>query len=128
MGHARIYSYNPQTDGWKMFPGAEKKTIKIDMKNRGIREAEIEFTHYVKAGKTFCGLPEPEGSSFRNDVRNQCDGCRQGLREQTIKDKALFEACERGEITEEEAEKDNVIDYKAVTKLDKPQSSRVSHK
>lgn len=127
MGHARIYTFDPATDGWKMFPGAEKKTIKIDMKNRGIREAEIEFTHYCKVGKTLCGLDEPEGSLFRNDVRNQCSDCRAGVRKQTIHDKALFDACEAGEITEAEAEKDNVIDYKAVAKLDKPQSAKVSH-
>ena len=127
MGHARIYSFDPATDGWKMFPGAELKTIKIDMKNRGIREAQIEFTHYCKAGKTLCGLDEDPGATFRNDVRNQCDGCRAGLRKQTIHDKALFDACEAGEITEEEAEKDNVIDYKAAAKKDKPESSRVSH-
>lgn len=127
MGHAKIYSFDPATDGWKTFPGAETKTIKIDMKMRGIREADIAFTHYCKGGAALCGLPEASGASFYNDVRNQCDGCRAGLRKQTIKDKALFDACEAGEITEEEAEKDNVIDYKAAEKLDHPETAKVGH-
>lgn len=127
MAHARIYSYDPKTDGWKTFPNAELKTIKIDMKMRGIRETDIAFSHYCKAGVTFCGLPEASGASFYNDVRNQCDGCRAGLRKQTINDKALFDACEVGAITTDEAEKDNVIDYKAVAKLDHPESARVGH-
>jgi len=114
----RIYNYNSATDGWKMFPGAELKTIKIDMKNRGIREVDIEFTHYCKAGKTLCGLDEPAGSSFRNDVRNQCDGCREGLRQQTIEAFALRDAGD---------ESKNVVDYKAAAKKDKPESSKVSH-
>jgi len=115
---ANIYNYDSATDGWKMFPGADKKTIKIDMKNRGIREVEIEFTHYCKAGKTLCGLPEASGSSFRNDVRNQCDGCREGLRNQTKEAFALRDA---------QDESKNVVDYKKAAKLDHPETSSVSH-
>jgi len=114
----KIYNYDSKTDGWKKFPGCSSKKIKIDMKNRGIRETEIEFTHYCKGGKTLCGEVEPSGSSFRNDVRNQCDGCREGLRQQT---KEAQSALSKGD------ESINVIDYKVAEKTDHPEASRVSH-
>jgi len=114
----RIYNYDSKTDGWKVFPGAKLKTIRIDQKQRGIREYDIPYTHYCKAGKTFCGETEPTGSSFYNDVRNQCDGCREGLRQQTKQAQAALASGD---------ESINVIDYKAAEKLDKPQSAKVSH-
>ena len=115
---AHIYNYNPKTDGWKVFPNTKINKIKIDQKMRGIREYDIPLTHYVKAGVTFCGINEPEGSSYYNDIRNQCDGCREGLRAQTIEAFALRDAND---------ESKNVIDYAAAAKKDKPESSRVSH-
>ena len=115
---ARIYNYNSKTDGWKTFPGAKTKTIKIDMKRRGIQEADIPFTHYVKSGMTLCGEEEAAGASFYNDTRNQCDGCREGLRKQTKKAFALKKAGD---------ESKNVIDYKAAAAKDRPESSSVSH-
>ena len=124
---AHIYNFNPATDGWKLFPGAETKKIKIDQKMRGIREYDIPLTHYCKAGKTFCGITEDPGATYYNDVRNQCDGCREGLRKQTLEAYAARDAALSGKMTDEQAEKINVIDYKAAAKKDKPESSRVSH-
>ena len=116
--NAKIYNYNSDTDGWKTFPGAETKTIKIDQKQRGIREYEIPHTHYVVKGKTLCGLTEIAGSSFYNDPRNQCDGCRAGVRKQT---KEAYALRDKGD------ESKNVIDYKAAAAKDHPESSSVSH-
>jgi len=127
MPEPRIYTTNSKTDGWKAFPGAELKKVKLDMKNRGVREREIKFTHYVVNGKALCGESEPEGSGFYNDSKNQCDGCREGLRAKTIHDKKLLEDCRSGKITKEKAESENVIDYAAAEKKDKPESSSVSH-
>ena len=118
----RIYNYNSKTDGWKQLgnsPKSESKTIKIDQKQRGIREYEIPLTHYVKKGKTFCGIPEPTGTRFYNDVKNQCDKCRDGVRAQTLHAQKAFEA---------NNETVNVIDYKAAAAKDHPESSKVSHK
>ena len=108
---AKIYNYDSKTDGWKTFPDAETKTIKIDMKQRGIRERDIPFTHYVRAGKTLCGLPEASGASFYNDSRNQCDDCREGVRKQTKEAFALRDAND---------ETKNVINYKAAAAKDNP--------
>ena len=116
--NAKIYNYNPATDGWKTYPDAETKTIKIDQKQRGIREYEIPFTHYCKNGKALCGAEEPSGSSFYNDPRNQCDDCREGVRKQT---KEAFALRDKGD------ESKNVIDYKAAAAKDHPESSSVSH-
>lgn len=124
---ARIYNFDPKTDGWKQLPGAEVKTIKIDQKMRGIREYDIPLTHYFKSGTAFCGATEVEGTTFYNDVRNQCDACRQGVREQTKEAKAALEAVKTGDRTITEAESINVIDYKANAVKDKPESSKVSH-
>ncbi|MBL4817995.1 MAG: hypothetical protein JKY15_02010 [Deltaproteobacteria bacterium] len=114
----RIYNYNSDTDGWKQLPNAQLKTIKIDQKQRGIREYEIPLTHYFKGGKSFCGITEVEGTSFYNDTRNQCDDCREGLRAQSREAK---EALERKD------ESVNVIDYKAAEAKDHPETAKVSH-
>lgn len=127
MGQPRIYSTDSKKDGWKAFPGAATKTIKIDMKQRGIRERDIPFTHYVVKGVALCGETEPEGSGFYNDSRNQCDDCREGVRKQTKHDKQLEADCRAGKISVEKAESENVIDYKANAAKDKPESSSVSH-
>ncbi len=111
---ARIYTTNSKTDGWKSFPNAETKTIKIDQKQRGIREYDIPYTHYCIKGKALCGESEPTGSSFYNDTRNQCDGCREGLRAKTKHD---FTLRDKGD------ESENVVDYKANMAKDKPESS-----
>ena len=105
----KIYTTNPKTDGWKAFPNAETKTVKIDMKQRGIQEREITFNHYCVNGKTLCGLTEEPSSTFYNDPRNQCDGCRAGLRTKTKHDFALRDAND---------ETENVIDYKAAAAKD----------
>jgi len=114
----KIYNYDSATDGWKMFPGAELKTIRIDQKQRGIREYEIPLIHYCKAGKALCGLVEASGASFYNDPRNQCSGCAEGVRQQTKEAFALRDA---------QDDSKNVIDYRAAEKKDKPESSKVSH-
>ena len=127
MGEPRIYTTNSKTDGWKAFPGAETKPIKIDMKLRGIQERDITFSHYCVNGKALCGLSEPEGSGFYNDSRNQCDKCRNGLRKKTIHDYKLRDDCRANKISVEKAESENVIDYKAAAKNDHPETSSVSH-
>lgn len=127
MPEPHLYTIDPKTDGWKAFPNAELKTIKIDQHQRGIREYEIPFTHYVVGGVALCGETEPEGSGFYNDTRNNCNGCREGLRQKTKHDYAIRDACRAGKITVEEAEKDNVIDYKAAAAKDKPETSLPSH-
>jgi len=118
MAKVRIYNFDPKTDGWKTFPDAPVKPIKIDQKQRGIREFDIPLTHYVKNGKTLCGQTEPEGTIFYNDVRNQCDKCRQGVREQTILARKALESND---------ESINVIDYKAAETDDHPETATVSH-
>ena len=127
MPEPRIYTINPKTDGWKTFPGAELKTIKIDQKQRGVREYKIPFTHYCVNGKALCGLSEPEGSGFYNDSRNQCSDCRQGVRKKTIHDYKLRDDCRANKISVEKAESENVIDYKAAAKNDHPETSSVNH-
>lgn len=127
MPEARIYTIDSAKDGWKRFPEAELKTIMIDMKQRGIREREISFTHYCVNGKALCGLSEPEGSGFYNDSRNQCDKCRAGLRKKTINDYKLRDDCRANKISVEKAESENVIDYKAAEAKDHPETSSVSH-
>lgn len=124
MPEPHLYTTNPKTDGWKKFPDAKIKMVKIDAKMRGIKEWPIPFTHYVVGGKALCGENEPEGSSFYNDTRNNCDGCREGLRQKTKADYATRDACRAGKITVEEAEKGNVIDYKAAAVKDKPETSK----
>lgn len=120
MPEAKIYNYDPKTDGWKTFAGADTKTIKIDQKQRGIREYEIPYTHYVRAGKTLCGLEggDVDAAKFYNDSRNQCDGCREGVRQQTKEAFALRDAGD---------ESKNVVDYKVAAAKDNPKSSSVSH-
>ena len=105
----KIYTTNPKTDGWKAFDLNNTRTVKIDMKQRGVQERKIVFTHYCVKGKALCGLTEETGSSFYNDPRNQCDGCREGLRQKTKHDFALRDAGDESE---------NVIDYKAAADKD----------
>lgn len=121
IANPRIYNYDPKTDGWKKFPGAETKTIKIDQKMRGIREFEIPYTHYCKAGKTLCGLNEETGATFYNDPRNTCDGCKEGLRQQTKQAMQALADARSGAISEAKAEEINVIDYKAAEANDHPE-------
>jgi len=113
MPQGRIYTYDSKTDGWKKFPDAPVKIVKVDGKMRGIKEWEIPLTHYCVAGKTLCGLPEAEGSSWYNDTKNQCDGCREGMRQKTKHDFGLRDS---GDETE------NVVDYKANAAKDKPEA------
>lgn len=123
----KIYNFNPKTDGWKTFHGAETKTIKIDQKQRGIREYEIPLTHYCKGGQTMCGMQEVAGVSFYNDARNQCPVCRGGVRDQTKQAIKNLNDARAGKISKDKAEEINVIDYKAAEAADHPESSKVSH-
>ena len=125
---ARIYNFDPKKDGWKKLPDAPLNDIKIDQKLRGIRAYKLPETHYFKNGKSFCGLDEVPGTTFYNDPKTQtCSKCKQGVREQTKAAKRLEERAASGEITSTEAEKDNVVDYKAAEAEDHPETATVSH-
>lgn len=113
---AKIY-LTTANDGWYNVPGeTETKTFRIDLKKRGIKEFTKPVLHFFYKGKSMCGKYDgiPDGSHHQTTSHHLCDKCLPGVRALTAKAFALRDANDESE---------NVIDYKAVTAKDKPESA-----
>lgn len=124
-GH--VYNTNPETDGWKKVesegPG---KMVTVPQGMRKDITVAIPLQHYFKAGKSMCDKypAEPEDTVFMNDPKNYCSDCLVGTRKLAKRTEELRLKDEAGDIAGAEA--DNVIDYKAAQKKDKPQTAKSS--
>lgn len=117
----RIYNFDSKKDGWKAVPSENvTKTWTIDSGQRGKREYSGPVVHYFLNGKSMCSKfpTEPADAVFNNTPQAYCDECLPGCREFAKHSKALETAGDESE---------NVIDYKAAEKKDKPETAKVSH-